>query len=339
MQDRFASPSEDRFSDLTAWLNQHHDWREGNLTALAGDASFRRYYRWQRDDLSAMVMDAPPPQEDIRPFVQVQQVFSRLSVSVPEIYLYEETQGFMLLQDFGDQLFAQAVTNVSEAVVDTQYQQALKLLASWQTHPDCSAVSARLPIYNEDRLRQEMQLLPDWFLREHLSVSMSRTEQMAWQEWQAQLVASALAQPQTLVHRDYHSRNLMITEQGIGVIDFQDAVQGALTYDAVSLLKDAYLVWPADQVTEWLRYYFLQLTAVDLVSQSEWLAFVQSFELMGLQRHLKVLGIFARLAYRDGKMRYLADLPVVANYAWRTAKNYPQLSGMADWLADRVLAG
>lgn len=337
MQQPLTAPAEDRFSALTTWLNQHRDWREGSLTALAGDASFRRYYRWQKDNATAMVMDAPPPQEDIRPFVQVQRIFNSLSVPVPEVYHYDAEQGFMLLQDFGDQLFAQAVTDVSESTVDAHYQQALRCLVRWQTHSDCANLSSVLPIYNNERLTQEMQLLPDWFLREHLTEPLSRAEQIQWQRWQKQLVDSALTQPQTLVHRDYHSRNIMITKQEIGIIDFQDAVQGALTYDAVSLLKDAYLVWPADQVTEWLRYYFLQLVAVDFVSQTEWSAFVQSFELMGLQRHLKVLGIFSRLAYRDGKMRYLADLPVVANYAWCTAKSYPQLAGMADWLALRVL--
>jgi aminoglycoside/choline kinase family phosphotransferase len=328
-----------RFSLVQHWLAQDADWANGQLTPLMGDASFRRYFRWQRDGRTAMVMDAPPDRENIRTFLQVQQRFQQLDVSVPSIYRYDSDLGLMLLQDFGDHVFAQAVSQADEAVVDAYYRQAMTLLADWQCHPSCDTVSASLPWYDHAHLTQEMQLLPDWLLSAHLSAPLTRQEQGAWQQWQAQLVTSALTQPSTLVHRDYHSRNLMVTDQGyLGVIDFQDAVQGALLYDVVSLLRDAYLVWPEDQVREWLRFYFLTLVSADKISRQEWSAFERAFDWMGLQRHFKVLGIFSRLAHRDDKPRYLADLPVVAGYAFAVARRYPDLIGMADWLEQRVLS-
>lgn len=336
----FASSSalnhEARFSALTHWLIEDHSWRDGVLTPLVGDASFRHYYRWQRDAERAMVMDAPPPQEDIRPFIQVQSIFTQLSVPVPEIYRHDVAHGFVLLEDFGDRLFAQEVSQAEQSQVDARYQQALTQLIDWQSHENCHHQMSHLPLYDAGRLIPEMHLFPEWLLSVHLASPLTKAEIGIWHTWQGQLLTSALAQPTTLVHRDYHSRNIMITEKGLGIIDFQDAVQGPLLYDAVSLLKDAYLIWPEEQVSEWLRSYFLQLVAHGLVSRSEWQAFVTAFDWMGLQRHLKVLGIFARLAHRDGKTRYLEDLPAVAQYVWQTSARYPALAGMASWLERRL---
>lgn len=327
-----------RAQAMREWLDGQAAWREGQLTPLTGDASFRRYFRWQgADDATAMVMDAPPPQEDVRPFLKVREAMASLSVAVPACYAQSIEQGFLLLEDFGDTILAQAVAQVDEVAIDRLYRQALTQLVNWQTHEQQPAVAQPLPVYDAPLLVREMQLLPDWLLKVHCDAPISSFEQSEWQQWLRLLTGNALAQPQVLVHRDYHSRNLMVTDKGVlGVIDFQDAVRGALTYDAVSLLRDAYVRFDEDQVTEWLRFYFLALVSAGRLTKDEWTGFVRAFDWMGVQRHLKVLGIFARLYHRDGKKGYLNDMPLVLNYLLSVASRYPELSNLADWLEKRV---
>jgi hypothetical protein len=327
-----------RAESLSQWLLSQPEWREGRLTPLAGDASFRRYFRWQGDEKSAMAMDAPPPQEDVRPFLAVRDALATLEVAVPQCYARDVDNGFLLLEDFGDLTFAQAVAQAKESEVDALYRQALTQLANWQTHEQCSAQAAHLPVYDAPLLVREMQLLPDWLLKAQLDSPMSAFEQSDWQNWLRLLTGAALSQPQTFVHRDYHSRNLMVTTHAdLGVLDFQDAVRGALTYDAVSLLRDAYLSHPSEQIEEWLRFYFLLLVKNGLLAKDEWTGFVRAFDWMGVQRHIKVLGIFARLYQRDGKDRYLADLPRVLDYTVTVAGKYGELKGLAGWLELRVM--
>ena len=327
-----------RAESLSQWLLAQPSWREGVLTPLVGDASFRRYFRWQGDAKTAMAMDAPPPQEDVRPFLAVRDALASLGVAVPTCYAQDVAQGFLLLEDFGDLTFAQAVAQGSESGIDALYRQALTQLAHWQTHDHCATQAAKLPAYDAPLLVREMQLLPDWLLKEHLDSHMSAFEQSDWQNWLRLLTGAALSQPQTFVHRDYHSRNLMVTPQGgLGVLDFQDAVRGALTYDAVSLLRDAYVRFESEQITEWLRFYFLLLVEKDLLAKDEWDGFVRAFDWMGVQRHLKVLGIFARLYRRDGKDRYLADLPRVLDYTVTVSGKYAELTGLASWLEKRAM--
>jgi hypothetical protein len=328
-----------RLMVLTDWLSTQPLWSDGILMPLPGDASFRRYFRWQgANGQTAMAMDAPPPREDVRPFLKVRQAMSALGVSVPNCYARDEAQGFLLLEDFGDTTFAAAIEGVSDSRVDQYYRQALMQLAQWQSHENCDKQAANFPPYNIALLVREMQLLPDWLLAAHFDQPLSAFEQSQWQQWLRLLSDAALAQPKTLVHRDYHSRNLMVASDGrLGVIDFQDAVYGPLTYDAVSLLRDAYVQHDPEQVMEWLRFYFLQLVASNRLQRDEWQAFVRAFDWMGLQRHLKVLGIFARLYHRDGKNRYLANLPLVAHYSHQVASSYAELAGMANWLEKRVL--
>lgn len=327
-----------RVQAMREWLAGQAAWREGQLTPLTGDASFRRYFRWQgADDVTAMVMDAPPPQEDVRPFLKVRAAMASLSVAVPACYAQSIEQGFLLLEDFGDTTLAQAVAQADEVAIDRLYRQALTQLVNWQTHEQQPAVAQSLPNYDAPLLVREMQLLPDWLLKVHCDAPLSSFEQSEWQQWLRLLSGHALAQPQVLVHRDYHSRNLMVTDKGVlGVIDFQDAVRGALTYDAVSLLRDAYVRFDEDQVTEWLRFYFLALVSAGRLTKDEWTGFVKAFDWMGVQRHLKVLGIFARLYHRDGKKGYLKDMPLVLNYVLSVASRYPELSNLADWLEKRV---
>jgi hypothetical protein len=327
-----------RAESLSQWLLAQPQWREGVLTPLAGDASFRRYFRWQGDNKSAMAMDAPPPQEDVRPFLVVRDALAALSVSVPACYAQDVERGFLLLEDLGDLTLSQAVSEAKDAEIDVLYRQALMQLAHWQMHELCVSQAEKLPHYDAPLLVREMQLLPEWLLKEHLDSPMSAFEQSDWQSWLRLLSGAALSQPQTFVHRDYHSRNLMVTDSGsLGVLDFQDAVKGALTYDAVSLLRDAYLRFEPEQVKEWLRFYFLLLVEKGLLSKGEWDGFVRAFDWMGVQRHIKVLGIFARLYRRDGKDRYLADLPRVLDYAVSVAGKYGELKGLAGWLERRAM--
>jgi hypothetical protein len=323
---------------LQEWLNDIPTWSSGVLSALDGDASFRRYFRYQCDDGKAgIVMDAPPPQEDVRPFLVVQEALAQLSVDVPVCYAQDVQQGFLLLEDFGDQTLYQAVAVSDESRIDAYYRQALSQLAAWQSHPKCALQAQTLPVYDAALLVKEMQLLPDWLLKVHCDAPMSAFEQSDWHDWMRLLSGAAMTQPKTFVHRDYHSRNLMVTCDGrLGVIDFQDAVHGALTYDAVSLLKDAYLAYPEDQVKEWLRAYFLQLVAAQKLSQNEWPAFMRAFDWMGIQRHLKVLGIFARLYHRDGKAGYLKDMPLVLQYVLSAGRRYSELTPLANWLEKRL---
>jgi aminoglycoside/choline kinase family phosphotransferase len=324
---------------LQQWLKTFPQWREGGVTALAGDASFRRYFRWTNGEQSVMMMDAPPPKEDVRPFLQVQSLMQTLSIDVPKVWAADDRLGFVALEDFGDTTLALALNGATEAQADAYYQQALSQLSTWQTHPKGAVARTALPHYDAALLVKEMQLLPEWLLAVHFDAPMSAFEQAEWQQWLRLLSGSALAQPQTLVHRDYHSRNLMLTPSGrFGIIDFQDAVQGALTYDAVSLLRDAYVQWPDAQVTEWLRYYFLLLVEHNVVSLTEWSGFVKAFDWMGIQRHIKVLGIFARLYRRDGKSGYLADLPLVAAYVQGVSARYPELHALANWCEQRIQA-
>jgi hypothetical protein len=323
---------------LAQWVFSQSQWREGKLTPLAGDASFRRYFRWQGESHAAMAMDAPPPQEDVRPFLAVRDALAALSVAVPACYAQDVERGFLLLEDFGDLTLAQAVKQAKDAEVDALYRQALTQLAHWQTHESCAAQANKLPHYDAPLLVREMQLLPEWLLKAHLDSPLSAFEQSDWQHWLRLLSGAALSQPQTFVHRDYHSRNLMVTDAArLGVLDFQDAVKGALTYDAVSLLRDAYVKFESEQVLEWLRFYFLLLVEKGLLSKGEWDGFVRAFDWMGVQRHIKVLGIFARLYRRDGKDRYLADLPRVLDYTVSVASKYSELTGLAVWLEKRVL--
>lgn len=299
------------------------------LFPASSDASFRSYWRASVGDQTFIVMDAPPAQEDIAPFLNIAEKMRRASVRVPEILAHDALQGFMLLEDFGTQLLLPALSPTS---VEHHYQRALDVAAQMALSVD----SADLPRYDAARLNAEMDLLPNWFVNRHLGITMSAAECALFAHAKAVLIEAALTQPQGFVHRDFHSRNLMLLPaDALGIIDFQDAVRGPICYDAVSLLKDCYIEWPSERVAHWREGYRLRLVA-NGVEVTDPVQFAQWFDFIGIQRHLKVLGIFARLHYRDGKSNYLNDLPLVLRYVLDASRLYPALQPLASWL-ERVI--
>ena len=342
--------SDTRAQELTTWANrviaQRHPAAAPNagLETVSGDASFRRYFRLSAPDYSYIAVDAPPAHEDSATFVHIARLFRAAQVSAPEVIASDFDQGFMLLQDFGDTLYLgvllQAQTSGDLAVADTLYEAALKALVTLQAGVNKETLAP----YDRERLRREMSLFEEWFCERFLELALSPAERSCIADAFTFLEDAALAQHQVVVHRDYHSRNLLVldaarvpNDASPGVIDFQDAVAGAYTYDLVSLLRDCYIRWETPQLQHWIaRYRDLarQAGVIDGVQDAQ---LQRDFDLMGLQRHLKVMGIFARLAIRDHKTRYLADIPLVIRYFLEVCGNYPELSSFHDWFSATVL--
>ncbi len=290
----------------------------------SSDASFRRYFRIWVNQKTYIVMDAPPDKENLEPFLHVAKLFKSISVNVPDIFEENLTEGFLLLEDFGSRCLLD-VLNAEN--VDSLYQNAIDVL--FQLHNQKTISPNVLPSYDADLLNREMDLFHDWYLTQHLNKTIPES---VWQSVKHILINSALEQPQVCVHRDYHSRNLMLTEKNeIGVIDFQDAVIGAITYDLVSLLKDCYISWSKNQINVWLDNYFLKLTQANLIDCSRE-QFQRWFDLMGMQRHLKAIGIFARLNWRDGKSGYLNDIPRTLTYVKNVCLDYREFKAFSDFL-------
>ncbi|QLC72609.1 phosphotransferase [Pseudomonas sp. LPB0260] len=330
-------PEQDvRLQLLKQWLDQQlpalfaeRGWGavpDAALTAASSDASFRRYFRWQAGARSLIVMDAPPPQEDCRPFVKVAGLLAGAGVNVPQILAADLERGFLLLSDLGRQTYLEVI---DEQSADGLMGDAVQALLAFQRLP----MDADLPCYDEALLLRELQLFPDWYLRRHLGVELSATQQAAWQRVCTLLIDSALAQPRVLVHRDYMPRNLMLSEPNPGVLDFQDAVYGPVTYDVTCLFKDAFLSWPEARVREWLQDYWHQARAAGVPVQEDFEDFLRASDLMGVQRHLKVIGIFARICHRDGKPRYLEDVPRFFTYIQAVLARRPELAELAELLA------
>lgn len=303
------------------------------LEPITGDASFRRYFRFSRMGQSYILMDAPTPTEDCSRFVATQQAFAAAGLQVPQIIAQDLQQGLVVLSDLGDVLLLSQLTKDSAPAF---YRQALAQLR--QVRKVRSTSAGPLPVFDQAFLLREMQIFIDWFALEHLKLTLDPQEQAMLLRHFQLLADTALQQPQAGMHRDYHSRNLMLQPAGeLAVIDFQDAVTGPVSYDAVSLLKDCYIKWPAELVkTLSLEFYY------DLIAQNELTADVSSqqfqlwFDWMGLQRHIKVCGIFCRLYHRDGKSGYLADLPRVFEYVLDVTSAYPQLQELDLWLKHKV---
>mgnify|MGYP001159491127 FL=1 len=323
--------------NTTARQNQLKDWLAKTVGAdhclepLAGDASLRRYYRVSGAKVSGtrVVMDAPPEAEPVEPFVRIAARLSQARVLVPEIEAVDLERGFLLLTDLGDRLFLGLLRQGNEEAL---YARAIDALIAMQRKVDVCG----LPKYDAVRLRDELMLFPRWFLGRHLGRSISRTEIAELDEVFSLLEASALEQPQYFVHRDYHSRNLLDVNGAVGVLDFQDAVQGPLTYDLVSLLRDVYIRWPETNIRRWIEQYRQEALAAGLLDANESARFVRWFDLMGVQRHLKIAGIFARLFYRDGKPGYLPDLPLTLGYLNAVVPHYPELATLGRLLEDIV---
>ncbi len=322
-----------------------HDWlvhtlghQDFILTPASADASFRRYFRINDHGQHYIVMDAPPEQEDCRPFIAISSLFASLGLNVPQLRAQDLEQGILLLDDLGERLY---LSELDESSADTLYGDAVQALITLQSAAADTLQTAALPPYDRALLMSEMNLFRDWYLQRHLGLSLSEQEQSNLDTAFSFLADAALAQPQVIVHRDYHSRNLMICDPDSGsnsdsnsvanpgILDFQDAVIGALSYDLVSLLRDCYIVWPAERVRGWVEAYFTQAQAAGILPTSVSLAqFMRWFDLMGIQRHLKASGIFARLNYRDQKPAYLDDIPRTLDYIRSVGANYPELNDL-----------
>ena len=304
-----------------------------SLRPASDDASFRRYFRIDaaaNQGASLIVMDAPPPQEDCAPFIHAAEVFARSSVSVPRIIAADSARGLLLLEDFGSSTF---LSQLSASTAPTLYTDAIDALIRLQM----ASRATNFPPYDRERLVRELQLFPEWYIGRHKGITLDAGEQAVLDAAFEAILQNTLAQPQTDVHRDFHSRNLMVLpgDRNPGILDFQDAVHGPITYDLVSLLRDAYIRWEEEQVIDWTVRYWERARKAGLPVRADFGDFYRDFEWMGLQRHLKVLGIFARLSHRDGKDRYLADLPLVLRYVQDVAARYVTLAPLSR-LIDRI---
>lgn len=325
-----------RLEGLEAWLHTclpalfvARGWGvpgAARLTPASSDASFRRYFRWEDGARSLIVMDAPPPQEDCRPFVKVASLLAGAGVHVPEILAADLDRGYLLLPDLGRQTYLEVI---DEGNADALFEDALKALVAFQRLP----VEGLLPAYDEALLRRELQLFPDWYLARHLGVTLAGEALVAWERTCELLVASALDQPRVLVHRDYMPRNLMLSSPNPGVLDFQDAVFGPVTYDVTCLFKDAFLSWPDVRVEAWLRRYWQLAQDAGIPLPASFAEFQRASDLMGAQRHLKVIGIFARICHRDGKPKYLGDVPRFFAYLDTVIARRPELAPLGELLA------
>ena len=318
-----------RHQQVKDWLATLWPGRQFSLEPASADASFRSYQRATLDDgTTRIVMDAPPAHEDCRPWLHVQQLFHAAGAHVPEVLAQDLTQGFLLLSDLGNTTYLQVLDAENAPAL---YADAVSALIKIQGASRADV----LPPYDRALLQRELDLFPDWFLARHHQLELSDAERSQLKQVFDLILANNLAEPQVFVHRDYHSRNLMVTAPNPGVIDFQDAVYGPISYDIVSLFKDAYIEWDEEQVLDWLIRYWEQARKAGLPVQEDFAEFHRDFEWMGVQRHLKVLGIFARLYHRDGKDGYLKDLPLVAKYVRKACERYDQLSFLRK-LLDRV---
>ena len=322
------SGQDERKSALDAWVSMQIGQQVSGLPASA-DASFRRYFRYKFTDgdsqRSLIGMDAPPPQEDCRPFVRIAGLFADAGVHVPHIIAQDLQRGFLLLSDLGYQTYLDVIDGQN---ADRLFDDAVQALLAFQRLP----MDAPLPSYDDALLRRELQLFPEWYVQRHLGVEFSAQQQTLWQRASQRLIDSALAQPKVLVHRDYMPRNLMLSEPNPGVLDFQDAVYGPVTYDVTCLFKDAFLSWPEARVRSWLEQYWQQAREVGVPVQPVLEDFLQASDLMGVQRHLKVIGIFARICHRDGKPKYLGDVPRFFSYIEAVLARRPELAELAELL-------
>ncbi len=315
--------ADSRRAAVESWLAAQLRGARFSLTPASVDASFRRYFRASLPDgRSYVVMDAPPDREDCRSFVHVARLLRAAGVHAPEVHAEDLAQGFLLLGDLGTQTYLQELNadNAARLLGD-----ATDALLHWQlaTRP------GELPPYDEALLRREMDLFPEWYVSRHLGVELSNAQKAELEGIYRLLVKSALAQPAVYVHRDYMPRNLMVSEPNPGVLDFQDAVLGPITYDMVSLLRDAFVSWDEERVLDWSVRYWEKAKRAGLPVETGFAEFWRAFEWMGLQRHLKVLGIFARINYRDGKPKYLEDTPRFIRYARAVSERYAALAPLA----------
>ncbi|MHB8814719.1 MAG: aminoglycoside phosphotransferase family protein [Steroidobacteraceae bacterium] len=322
-----------RLALLHGWLARDLGLRPARIEPASSDASFRRYFRVVCDDSTLIAMDAPPATEDVRPYLRVTSFLEPLGIHVPHVYEADVAQGFVLLEDLGSTHYLAQLG----AGGDPQrlYGDALQALAEIQLRG--AAAAAELSPYDRAPLARELAEMPEWFLERHLALELTGADRQMIGAAFEFLIEEALSQPEVFVHRDYHSRNLMVIgERNPGVLDFQDALRGPIAYDLASLLKDCYISWPRQRVLEWVSGYRSLLQSRGGRVGGGPAQFVRWFDLIGAQRHIKVLGRFARLWYRDGKPGYLRDLPLTFEYVRETCRLYPQLGELSEFLERRV---
>lgn len=319
-----------RLDALTAWARDVLGAARFDIAPASADASFRRYFRivpdaaWQGHS-TLIAMDAPPPMEDCAPFVRIARLLRDAGVHAPVVLAEDLARGFLLLTDLGQRTYLAALDT---ATAQDLYGAATDALILWQRATRAGA----LPVYDEALLRRELDLFPDWYVGRHLGIALAPAQRDALQRAFRAVLDNNLAQPRVFVHRDYHSRNLMVSDPNPGVLDFQDAVVGPITYDLVSLLRDAYVEWDEARQLDWTVRYWERARAAGLPVGTDFAAFWRDFEWMGVQRQLKVLGIFARLAHRDGKTNYLADMPRVYAYLRAACGRYRELAPLSELL-------
>ncbi len=321
----------DRFQGLHAWLEAQFGGSDFQLRPASGDASFRRYFRVCEGDRSFIVMDAPPGNEDCRPFVDLAARFAAVGLHVPEIHATDLAQGFLLLEDLGTTHYLDVL---DDGTASRLYGDALGALAVIQA---CGPQEG-LPEYDRALLMREMELFSSWLVEGFLAVDLAASHRQTLSTTFALLAENALCQPRVCVHRDFHSRNLLVCDPPTpGILDFQDAVLGPVTYDLVSLLRDCYVSWPEQRIDDWLTGYFELAVQSGIIERRHEDQFPRWFDLMGIQRHLKAAGIFARLDLRDGKPGYLQDIPRTLGYVAQVAPKYPELQWLSGWISESVL--
>jgi len=311
---------DDRFRALGTWLRATPAGHADRIEPASADASFRRYFRVFSGGRTFIAMDAPPEREDSAPFVRVAGLLRDAGLNAPEVIAQDLGQGFLLLTDLGTTPYIDALRAGRD--VDRLFGDATSALVRWQG----ASREGVLPPYDEALLRRELALFPDWYVARHLGVELSPAQRESLEAVFRQVLARNLAEPRVYVHRDYMPRNLMVSEPNPGVLDFQDAVTGPISYDVVSLMRDAFLSWEEERVLDWTVRYWQKAKSAGLPVDPDFGEFWRAFEWMGLQRHLKVLGIFARINYRDGKPKYLGDTPRFIAYARPVAKRYRDLA-------------
>ena len=318
-----------RLAQLDEWIKETLGVSKYSLEPVSGDASFRRYFRFKSDKAQYIAVDAPPEKESNESFVNITHLLESEGLPVPHIFFSSLDFGFFLLDDFGDTLLLEVL---DKDCANTLYKKALDALLIIQQTPATS-----LPCYDNSLLMTEMELFRDWYLQKHLSIVLTAGEQLLLDQTFNVLAENALNQPQVFVHRDYHSRNLMkIDNYYPGIIDYQDAVRGPITYDLVSLLRDCYIKWPQQQIKSWALIYRDQIVDKKIIESIEDQTFLKWFDLMGIQRHLKAIGIFSRLNMRDNKPNYLHDIPRTLEYVTTVAPKYSETQLLANFIQDRV---
>ncbi|KTD17657.1 aminoglycoside phosphotransferase family protein [Legionella jordanis] len=323
---------QNRQNALNKWLEQILHSSSFIINPLAGDASFRRYFRLNANGQNQVIMDAPPEKEALLPFLTVSHLLSSLGITVPAVHAVDETQGFALLDDFGDELL---LAHLSTQTADELYAAAIAIILLMQQYRPGTAIT--LPAFDKSFMLQELNVFREWFLDAYLKLKLSAEDNKLLDDCFNWLTDEIDQQPKVLIHRDFHSRNIMLLEQGetirLGIIDFQDAMIGPFCYDLVSLLKDCYIQWPCDRVAAWLKSFYEQSPLTKNWTQD---AFQQAFDFCGLQRHLKVLGVFSRLHLRDHKSNYLQDLPLTLHYVMSCLETYKELEPFYQFMQRRI---